>query len=338
MSDVLPVAVIGCGRMGRLHAKVYAQMPQVKLVGVYDADAGAAASASAEYGCRALPRLEDVAAAGAVAATVATPTRFHAEVAESLLACRIACLVEKPLARSSDECRRIVSAAQEHGALVQVGHIERFNPAVRAMQRLRMPPPRFIEAIRISPLTFRSLDVGVVLDMMIHDLDIVLKLAASPLARVDAMGVSVTGGGEDICNARLTFESGCVANVTASRLALKTERRLRAFTADGFVSIDYGKRTGVIVRKGENLATIRDAVARIRRGEVRDLATLNYAEMVKVEPLAVEAGADPLRSQLESFVEAVRTRGTPVVTAEDGTAAVEAAERIVAAMGSRHVE
>src|SRR5438270_619886 len=142
----------------------------------------------------------------------------------------------------------------------------------------RLPPRRFIEAIRISPLTFRSLDVGVVLDMMIHDLDVVLKLAAAPLARVEAVGVSVSGtAAEDVCNARLTFENGCVANVTASRLALKTERKLRAFTAQGYVSIDYAKRSGVVVHAVENLSTIRAAVERIRRGEVRDLAQLNYA-------------------------------------------------------------
>jgi predicted dehydrogenase len=321
--------------MGRLHARTYAQMPEVKLVGVYDADPAAAAAAAAEYHCRALAQPQDVVAEVA-AVTIATPTQFHAAVAEPLLARGIACLIEKPLARDTDECQRIVDWSKRYGATVQVGHIERFNPAVRALRKLDLKP-RFIEAIRISPLTFRSLDVGVVLDMMIHDLDVVLKLADSPLADVQASGVSVTGGAEDVCNARLTFQNGCVANVTASRLALKTERKLRAFARDAFVSVDYAKRSGAVVRKGGNLAAIRDAVARIRRGDVRDLAQLNYSDMVKVEPLATEP-LDPLRTQLESFVAAVRERRAPEVTAEDGLAAVAAAQRIVAAMAPHRLD
>src|SRR6185436_7157440 len=148
---------------------------------------------------------------------------------------KVACLIEKPLARNSVEGREIVELARRAGVVVQVGHVERFNPAVRAMERLGVRP-RFIEVTRISPLTFRSIDVGVVLDMMIHDIDIVLRLAQSKLAKVDA--VSVSGQVEDICNARLTFENGCVANITASRLAMKTERRLRVFSPDAYVSLD----------------------------------------------------------------------------------------------------
>ncbi len=136
---------------------------------------------------------------------------------------------------------RIADAAARSGAVVQVGHIERFNPAMRAMEKLEIQP-RFIEVTRISPMTFRSIDVGVVLDMMIHDIDIVLRLAQSKVAKIDAVGVSVIGDVEDICNARLTFENGCVANITASRLALKTERRLRVFSSDAYVSLDYQKK------------------------------------------------------------------------------------------------
>jgi predicted dehydrogenase len=315
--------------MGRLHAKLYAQMPEVKLVGVYDADAQTAAGVAGEFHCLPFAHLEEV-LPHVAAVTIATPTQFHAAVAEPLLAKGVACLIEKPLARNSEECGRIVEWSRLYGVPVQVGHIERFNPAVRAVQRLGIRP-RFIEAVRVSPLTFRSLDVGVVLDMMIHDLDIVLKLAGSPLERVEAAGVSVTGGVEDVCNARLTFGNGCVANVTASRLALKTERRLRVFSPDAYVSIDYGQRSGVVIHKRKNLAAIRGAVARIRSGEIKDLAQLNYGELVNVEQLPVET-LDPLRTQLESFVSAVRNHTTPDVTAEDGLAAVEAAERIVAAI------
>ncbi len=316
--------------MGKLHVRTYAAMPEVRLVGVYDASAAAAQAAAGEYGTRAFATLDEL-IAEASAVTVATPTQFHAAISERCLRAGIACLIEKPLARDVAECKQIVEWSKRYNAPVQVGHIERFNPAVRAVMALNLRP-RFIEAMRISPLTFRSLDVGVVLDMMIHDLDVVLKLTGSPLARVEATGVSVIGGGvEDICSARLTFENGCVANVTASRLALKTERRLRLFSAEAFVSLDYGKRTASIARRTGNLAAIRDTVAEIRGGEIPDPGQLNYAALIDVEPLPIEP-LDPLGSQLASFIESVRTGRAIEVTAEDGLAAVDAAERIVRAM------
>jgi len=194
--------------------------------------------------------------------------------------------------------------------------------------------PRFIEVIRISPLTFRSIDVGVVLDMMIHDIDIVLKLARSPVARIDAVGVSVIGGHEDICNARLTFANGCVANVTASRLALKTERKLRVFSSDAYVSIDYQKRNGVAVRRTGNLDTIRAAVDKIRSGEVQDLAAMSYTDLVHVEELEI-SDTEPLRAQLDSFISAVNGHTQLEVTVDEGLAAVETATRIVEAMGKQ---
>jgi predicted dehydrogenase len=211
--------------------------------------------------------------------------------------------------------------------MVQVGHIERFNPAVIAMQRLNVKP-RFIEVNRISPLTFRSIDVGVVLDMMIHDIDIVLNLTQSKVKNIDAVGVSVIGNVEDICNARLTFENGCVANITASRLAMKTERRLRVFCPDAYVSIDYQKRYGIVARRTGNLSAIRDAVARIRSGEVDDISQLDYKDLVQIEELSIDE-TDPLRSELEAFIDAARGKSAPVVTADQGLAAVDLANRIV---------
>jgi predicted dehydrogenase len=332
VNDPLPVAVIGCGRMGKLHARVYSQMPQVKLVGVYDANPETTAAVASEYGTRAAASVDEL-LAEARAVTIAVPTRFHAEVAEACLRRGVACLVEKPLAKDVAEGRRIVEAARRAGIIVQVGHIERFNPAVRAMTGLQMAP-RFIEVIRISPMTFRSIDVGVVLDMMIHDIDIVLKLARSPVARIDAVGVSVIGDHEDICNARLTFANGCVANVTASRMALKTERKLRVFSSEAYVSVDYQKRYGVVVRRTGNLETVRAIAERIRRGDLTDLSQLNYADLVQVEELQI-SDTEPLRAQLESFASAVRQRTPVEVTAEDGLAAVETAVRIVEAMGKQ---
>jgi predicted dehydrogenase len=212
-----------------------------------------------------------------------------------------------------------------------VGHIERFNPAVRAMTRLGIAP-RFMEVTRISPLTFRSIDVGVVLDMMIHDIDIVLQLANSTAARIDAVGVSVIGKVEDICNARITFANGCVANLTASRLAMKTERKLRVFSVDAYVSIDYQKKYGIFVRRTGNVDAIRNTVARIKSGEIEDLTQVNFADLVNIEELEID-DIEPLRAELDSFIDAVTGQAAPPVTGEDGLAAVELAERIVAAVG-----
>jgi predicted dehydrogenase len=318
--------------MGRLHARVYSEMPQVKLVAVHDANPEASAAVASEYGTRTVAGIEDVLAA-ARAVTIAVPTRIHAEIAEACIRRGVACLVEKPLAKDVAECRRIAEAARRAGVTVQVGHIERFNPAVRAIARLQVAP-RFIEVIRISPMTFRSIDVGVVLDMMIHDIDIVLNLARSTVAKIDAVGVSVIGEHEDICNARLTFANGCVANVTASRLALKTERKLRVFSPDSYVSVDYQKRYGIVVRRTGNLEAIRTAAEQIRRGEVTDLAGLNYTDLVHMEELQM-SDTEPLRAQLESFVSAVRNRTPVEVTVDDGLAAVETAVRIVQAVGNQ---
>src|SRR5688572_6012776 len=340
-TDAIPVAVIGCGRMGRLHARVYSQMPQVRLVGVVDADEEAARKTAEEYGGAVFEAPE--ALIGRVrAVTIATPTVTHESVATPLLSAGIACLIEKPLAKDVGEARRIVELGKRHEAVVQVGHIERFNPAVRSLRKLEIRP-RFIEVTRISPLTFRSIDVGVVLDVMIHDIDIVLSLARSKVARIDAQGVSLIGGGapgapaEDICSARITFENGCVADLTASRLSLKTERRLRVFAPEAYVSIDYQKKYGIVVRKTGNLESIREMVDRIRSGEVKDLASLDYTRIVKVEELTID-DVEPLRAQNEAFIRSVTVGEPPVVSGEDGLAAVEVAEAIVQAIPAHAVE
>ena len=337
----VPVAVVGCGRMGRLHARVYSQMPQVRLVGVVDLLRDAASETAAQYGGEALGSVNEL--IGRVqAVTIATPTTTHVEVATPLLDAGVACLIEKPLARNVCEARQIVETARRNNVVLQVGHIERFNPAVRSLHKLQMRP-RYIEVTRISPLTFRSIDVGVVLDVMIHDIDIVLNLARSKVARIDAQGVSIVGGGapgapaEDICSARLTFENGCVANLTASRLSLKTERRLRVFSPEAYVSIDYQKKYGIVVRKTGNLEAIREAVDQIRSGEVKDLASLDYTKIVKVEELTID-DVEPLRAQNEAFIRSVTLAEPPIVSGEDGLAAVEVAEAIVAAIPPQAVE
>lgn len=338
--------------MGRFHARVYSQIAaasagRVVFVGVFDADSDHAAAVADEFGGKAFGSLGELLEA-VDAVTVAVPTKYHLAVAKECFAAHggrgVHVLIEKPLAATVGECREIAERAGKttggvggKGVTVQVGHVERFNPAVRAMSRLGVRPA-FVEVTRVSPLTFRSIDVGVVLDMMIHDIDIVLLLAGGlPVTSVEAVGVSVIGSVEDVCNARVKFGDGSggegmVANITASRLAMKTERKLRVFSADAYVSLDYQKKYGIVARKGENVGAIREAVAKIRAGEVEDLSQLNFADLVQVEELQID-DVEPLRAELESFIEAVRTGGRPVVSVEDGMAAVELATRIVEAIG-----
>ena len=337
-NEPIPVGVVGCGRMGRLHARVYAQMPGVRLAGVYDADADAAEQAARDYGGVAFTSLAEM-ASHVRAATVAVPTVHHLDAAKVLIPAGVACLIEKPLAPTAAQAREIVGLAARHDVPVMVGHIERFNPVVRAMRELRIAP-QFIEVVRISPLTFRSIDVGVVLDIMIHDIDIVLNLAASEPATVDAAGVSVISGEvdgvEDVCNARVTFANGCVANLTASRLSFKTERKLRVFSPEAYVSLDYGKKHGIFVRRNENLDALRETVRQIRTGEIDDLSQVDYGDLVDVQELKIDAeAAEPLRLELDSFVASVRDGAPLEIPAVDGLRAVELAERIVAAMPRR---
>jgi len=330
------VAVIGVGRMGRHHARIYDSLPGAALVAAVDADTERAAEIADAYGCEALPNVEallerfpDV---GAV--SIAVPTRHHAAAARPLLERGIACLIEKPLAPTADEAQALVELAQHHRATLQVGHTERFNPAVRAVANMGITP-RFMEVDRISPMTFRSMDVGVVMDMMIHDLDIVLALAGAPLSRVEATGVAVMGDQEDVANARLVFETGCVANLTASRLALKTERKLRLFSETAYVTLDYQKRNGLVIRASENT----DALSQVRQqlAEGKDLSDLDYASLVNVSQLSMDMPGgeqDPLTAELTSFLDAARTGAAPTVDAAAGHAAVDAAERVVAAIAA----
>jgi predicted dehydrogenase len=329
-TNTLPVAVVGCGRMGRLHARAYSQLSGVKLVGLFDADAAAAHAAAREYGGKPFGDLDEL-ANQARSVSIATPTRFHLAAAEPFLRRGVACLIEKPLAPDEAEGAKILALARQHGSAIQVGHIERFNPAVRALAKLNLSP-RYLEAVRVSPMTFRSIDVGVVLDVMIHDIDIVLSLARSPVTRLDATGVSVLGGGvEDVCTARLAFENGCVANLTASRLALKTERRLRVFSRDAYVSLDYHKKQGVIVRRGPQLEALRDLARRVRTGHAGDPAQLNYAGMLNLEPLPID-DVEPIRAELEAFIATARDGAPPVVSGADGLSAVRIAQRIIQAI------
>lgn len=325
--------VIGVGRMGRHHARVYAQLPDVELVGVVDAIPQAAADIVEQWGGRPFASIDDLLCAGVDAVTIATPTVHHRAAAERLLAAGVACLIEKPLAPDVGEAEALVDAARKHGSILQVGHIVRYDPVMVAIRQLRDIRPRFIEMDRISPMTFRSVDVGVVLDMMIHDLDLLLMLVGEEPEDVQANAVCVMGEHEDVCNARLTFPPDAdgvqsVANVTASRLALKTERKLRIISEDAYVSADFVARKGTVVRKTANEQQLADVREQLREG--RDLSQVNYLELVQVEDLEIGDG-EPLKLQIEDFLDCVHTGRRPTVNAEDGFAAVRTAERIVEA-------
>jgi len=370
MPQPLRTAVVGVGHMGRHHARLYHELPESKLVALVDTRPDQAAELAEKYGAACLTDPAKLLDLHLDAVTVAVPTVAHEAVAAPFLEAGIAVLIEKPLAPDHVSARRLLDLAQAHGCLLQVGHSERFNPVVRAMARMGVRP-RFIETHRISPFTFRSADIGVVFDMMIHDIDIVLHLLASgqrlkepmgggqgfslpmpgmagnvpdldqlnagprcPDYQVHAVGVSVLSRHEDIANARIEFADGCVANLTASRLALKTERKIRVFCPDAYLSMDYQKRTGIAIKKDANLDLLRLA----KEKDLTDLTQmggLDFGSMVKAEPLQVD-DVEPLRAELQAFLDSVRHGTPPVVSAQDGLAAVEMAERIVEAVG-RHV-
>ncbi len=328
MSTPIPVAVVGTGHMGRHHVRIYHELPETELVGIVDLDPAKAGELADKYQTTPYSSIEPV--IGRVkAVSIAVPTVAHLKVAQPFIEAGVAVLIEKPLAHDSETARLLHRLAREHRTLLQVGHTERFNPVVRALRQMDVVP-KFIETHRISPFTFRSADIGVVMDMMIHDIDVVLSLVRSRPVKVDAIGVRVLARHEDVANAWVTFENGCVANLTASRLALKTERKIRVFSEQAYLSLDYQKKTGIAVKKDANL----DLLKLAREHDAKDLSQLagiDYSTLVNVEPLQVD-DVEPLRAELQSFISALESGRPPEVSGEDGVAAVELAEQIVAAL------
>lgn len=315
--------------MGTYHCQNFVKMAgKAQLIGVLDRNADRCRQTAEQFKVRAFASVEELIAAKPAAVTVAVPTSDHLASATPFLRAGIPALVEKPLAGTLDEARKLAALVAETGTLLQVGHSERFNPVATAIEQMAIRP-RFIETHRISPFTFRSADVGAVMDIMIHDIDIVLHLVGSPVAEVRAVGVNVIGPHEDLANARLTFANGCVANLTASRLALKTERKIRVFSEQAYVSMDYQKRVGLAVVKNENT----DLLSLFRQKNANDLAELaasgvNYTDLLKVRNLQL-SDEQPLARELESFLESVATGRAPAVNAADGLAAMETADAIV---------
>ncbi|MBN1553209.1 MAG: Gfo/Idh/MocA family oxidoreductase [Phycisphaerae bacterium] len=321
------VAVIGVGRMGKLHARVLSELDGAELVCVVDANPSSAQAVAKQRDCEALTDVADV--VGRVdAAVVTVPTIAHLDVAEPFVRAGKSVLIEKPFTNDLAGGQALIDLAADTGAKIQIGHTERFNPATLAMRSYDIRP-KFIEAHRISPFTFRSADVGVVLDMMIHDIDLVNMFVGSDVVDVQAVGVNVIGKTEDICNARLRYADGCVANITASRLAIKTERKMRLFSEEHYCSVDYGRKVGIVIEKSKNL----DLIQMARDMDVDDIAELaqsvDYKELLKVEELHVDDSTEPLGAQARAFRDSVVNDAPVACGAVEGLSAVKTAHRIV---------
>ena len=300
--------VIGVGALGRHHARVWAQVPGARLVGVFDADAGRAAEVAGRHGCRAYGE-EEALLADVDAVSVAVPTIDHHAVAHRALERRRDVLLEKPMTVTLEEADDLMAVAAARGAVLQVGHIERFNPATEALLSAGKGA-RFVEVHRLGSFSPRSLDVDVVLDLMIHDLDIVLALDGSEPVQIEAVGVPVLTPRVDIANARLRFASGLIANLTASRVSVEKTRKFRVFAPRTYVSADFTAREARVYRLETDEAG-RPRIASTRQGD---------------------PDKEPLRQQIEAFSRAVRDRSRPVVPGEDGRRALALARAIVSRM------
>jgi predicted dehydrogenase len=319
----LRAAVVGAGSFGRHHARVWHAMAGqgVRLVGLVDIDPEGPRGLADSLGVPLVRRLEDLPEPVDVV-SVAVPTVEHRRVAEPLLARGVHCLVEKPIAGSSEDAEALVLAARRGRALLQVGLVERFNPVLAALDRLGGPPV-FLEVHRLAPFSFRAADVGVVMDLMIHDLDIVNHLVGEVPSRVDAVGVPVLSAHEDIANARITFPSGCVANVTASRVSLQKMRRIRIFSRESYLSLDYDRREALLVRRREAPPDDPRAVP-------------SSSDLLDVEKLPIHE-AEPLREEIAALVDAIRGAGPAQPGGGEGIAALRLAERILADLRSHPV-
>lgn len=326
--SVIRVAVVGVGAFGKNHARVYHELAQqgagVELVAVVDADSEAARSVAGQFGCQALAAVDQL-LERVDAVSVAVPTVHHLAVARSLMTAGIDVLIEKPLASSLAEADELIRLAQAAQRVAQVGHLERFNPAVRATAPL-ITQPMFFEVHRLSVFTPRSLDVDVVLDLMIHDIDVVLSFVKSPIKDIRAVGLPVVTGKVDIANVRMEFESGCVANLTASRISTERVRKLRFFQPREYVSVDYGRQDVLQFR-----VTTEEKFSLDRLLEMAGSSSASPIPGVTVNKPAVHA-EEPLHAEIRSFLDAVRRRGRPVVSLEDGRAALAAGLSILSAI------
>jgi len=322
MRAPIRVAVVGAGHLGRHHARLYAGLPQAKLVGVADLVPERAQRLAAAYGAapfadhRALIPLVD-------AASIAVPTEAHFAVARDFIEQGRPVLIEKPFTRSLAEADELLRLAARAAVPIQVGHVERFNPALIAAKR-HLASPLYVDCDRIGPFTFRSLDIGVVLDLMIHDLDILLDIVRAPVVDVAAVGVRALSRHEDVANARLTFATGCVANLTASRVATRAVRKLRIFQSDSYITIDYGERRAVVFRKRPDAPD----PATLDPSAIPDPKSFVLEKLITFEEISMPKH-DALQEELAAFLHCVATGAPPPCSGEDARRALELACRIL---------
>lgn len=315
---VTRAAVVGVGYLGTFHAEKYRRSKRAELTAVVDTSEQAVKKVSRKNRAQALTNFRELPALGVQCASVATPTTSHFDVAKWLMENGIDVLIEKPITVRMEEAEELIATAERCGRILQVGHLERFNPAFKAVQE-RLDSPRFFEARRIASFTGRGHDVDVVMDLMIHDIDIIAHLVGRPLKRVEAVGIPILTNTVDIANARLTFEGGAVANVSASRAAFHSERTVRIFQPDLYISLDFGKKRLKMVSKRSDALKI---------GGLPDISV----EEQKVEE------RDALEDEIDAFLTAVEERSRPIVSGEDGLRALQLAERIKEAFAASLAE
>ena len=337
MASKVKVAVLGTGSLGQNHVRIYAELAAAGLVefaGVFDANADAARKVAARHNARVFNSIAEAADASD-ALNIVTPTTTHFDIAKQMLAQGKHVLVEKPMTDNSAQAAELIQIAQKNNCVLQVGHVERFNPVFNYLETAA-PEPRFIETHRLSPYPARSTDIGVVLDLMIHDLDVVLAFVKSPVTSVDAVGVPVLSKSEDIANARLRFANGCVANLTASRVSPERMRKIRVFsggkTTPSYISLDYRAQEGFIyrvARDGEEESSILKKVLAAKLGFGKDSAIVSEfgGKRIVREPVPI-AKDEPLKLELQSFVNCIREKQTPVVSGESAKRALDLAFEI----------
>ena len=336
MPNCLRVGVVGCGAFGRNHARVYRDLAAdatqtVEFVGIADTDHDRARAVAKEFDTHAFRSTDELIAAGVNAVSVAVPTIAHLSVARQLMQSGVDVLIEKPLATTVAEADELIAIAEGNGRIAQTGHLERFNPAVRTTIPL-ITQPMFFEVHRLSVFTPRSLDIDVVLDLMIHDLDVVLSFVDSPIKEVRAVGLPILSPKVDIANVRMEFDSGCVANFTASRVSTERIRKLRFFQPHQYVSVDYSRQDVLVISIDE----LTPDPAGLDPFNPASVAASAFPGITPHKPKVEEQ--EPLRAELSSFLRAVRERSAPEVTLHDGRRALAAAMQIVQAIAehSRH--
>jgi predicted dehydrogenase len=331
MAAKLRVAVLGTGALGKEHARIYAELAAAGLVdfaGVHDSAPENARRVAERHRLRVFGSVAELVSA-CDAVSVATPTTTHFELARALLEAGKHVLVEKPMTDQASQAGALVQLARQRNCVLQVGHIERFNPVFRYLQQAATEP-RFIEAHRLSPYPARSTDIGVVLDLMIHDLDVVLAFVRSPVVSVDAVGIAVLSATEDIANARLRFANGCVANLTASRVSPERMRKIRVFSAGAapcYVSLDYRAQEGFLYRIARDGESESSLLKKLLAGKDSAIVSQFAGKRIVREPVPI-AKDEPLKLELRSFIDCVRERQTPVVSGETAKRALDLAFEI----------